>query len=373
MFYAYGVSVQGTYHTSNGVVCQDAHQIVRCGDNMIVAAVADGLGSEKYTDVASRLAVDTAASYCAENIKEGDDSDDILAVIRASFMISQRYIEKTAADRGHDFDQYDTTLSLAVVIHDTLYYGHSGDSGILVMGEDGAFYQVTKQQRDDMGRVFPLAFEDHWVFQEYEKKVVSVLLATDGMLEAFFPIYIRDEKVNIHVPLASFLMDRDRLHIAEEGEEAVRSKMENFISSISPLQINDDKTIAVVINGTTVSGRQPDEYYEEPDWAMLKSRFHDRWRRAAYPDLYTDEEESEEESKKVSQQESVKVAEGGEEENGREKSTAKDPEGGNSQFVEEELQNISGESEETCGGDPPSGEISPGSDGGTGKSGFSGS
>jgi len=306
MFYAYGVSTQGAYHIKNDVVCQDSHKIVKCGDNMIIAAVADGLGSEQYTDVASRLAADIATAYCAENIKKDDESRDILDTIRASFMISQRCIEKTAEDNGHDIDQYDTTLSLAVVIDDALYYGHSGDSGILVMAADGAFYKVTEQQHDDMGRVYPLAFEEHWIFQKYERKVVSVLLATDGMLESFFPIYIRKEKVNIHVPLARFFMDRDLLHIAEDGEDAVSSRMEKFLKEINPVQVSDDKTIVALINVSAECEKQPDDYYKEPDWEKLKKKFNDEWRRAAYPDLYKDEDEAEKESSKSDAKEVVR-------------------------------------------------------------------
>lgn len=293
MFYTYGVSTQGADHIRSGVVCQDSHKIMKCGENMVVAAVADGLGSEKYTDVASKLASDTAVSYCAANIKENDSRKDILDTIRASFMISQRLIEKTAEDEGHDIDQYDTTLSLVVVIDDAMYYGHSGDSGILAMSTDGAFYKVTEQQRDDMGRVFPLAFEDHWEFGEYEKPVVSVLLATDGMFEVFFPIYIKKERVNIHVPLARFFMDRDLLHFEEADESAVEARMYDFIKGIDPVQVSDDKTIVCAVNGTVECGKQPDEYYMEPDWDMLKKKFNEEWRKAAYPDLYKEDKKEE--------------------------------------------------------------------------------
>ena len=293
MFYAYGISTQGADHIRNGVVCQDAHKIMKCGENMVVAAVADGLGSEKYTDVASRLASDTSVSYCAANIREDDGREDILETSRSSFMISQRLIEKTAEDNGHDIDQYDTTLSLVVMIGDAVYYGHSGDSGILAMSTDGAFYKVTEQQRDDMGRVFPLAFEEHWEFGKYEKPVVSVLLATDGMFEVFFPIYIKKEKVNIHVPLARFFMDRELLHFEEVNENEVEARMNDFVKKIDPVQVSDDKTIVCAVNSTVECGKQPDEYYKEPDWDMLKRKFNEEWRRAAYPDLYKEDKKDE--------------------------------------------------------------------------------
>lgn len=183
MFYAYGISSQGADHIRNGVVCQDSHKIIRCGEDMIIAAVADGLGSEKYTDKASKLAVHISTTFCRKKLNKNSSSKEILEVIQNSFTTSQTLIEKFARKADHDIDQYDTTLSLAVLINDRLYYGQSGDSGILAMGTDGAFYQVTEQQRDEEGRVFPLIYSDCWTFGEYEKPVESVLLATDGMFE----------------------------------------------------------------------------------------------------------------------------------------------------------------------------------------------
>ena len=57
MIYAYGVSQKGAYHERDGTVCHDAFSVVKCGKNMAVAAVADGVGSEKHSDIASKIAV----------------------------------------------------------------------------------------------------------------------------------------------------------------------------------------------------------------------------------------------------------------------------------------------------------------------------
>ena len=299
MFYAYGISSQGADHIRNGVVCQDSHKIIRCGEDMIIAAVADGLGSEKYTDKASKLATHISTTFCRKKLKKNSPRDEILEVIQNSFTTSQMLIEKFARKEGHDIDQYDTTLSLAVLINDRLYYGQSGDSGILAMGTDGTFYQVTEQQRDEEGRVFPLIYSDCWTFGEYEKPVESVLLATDGMFETFFPIYIKDEPVNIHVALAKFFMDRDSLKFEETGEETVQRNMEKFIDEIDRKQVSDDKTIVVLVNGSVPRTRQPKEYDEEPDWGALSKKHKDAWRRIAYPDLYKEEDAKPEEVQEI--------------------------------------------------------------------------
>ena len=70
MIYAYGITQQGTYHVKKGIVCQDAHRFIKCGDSYGIAAVADGLGSEEHSDIASQLAVALSTEYCAEHIQE---------------------------------------------------------------------------------------------------------------------------------------------------------------------------------------------------------------------------------------------------------------------------------------------------------------
>ena len=294
MVYAYGVTLPGTYHIKNDIVCQDAHEIIKCGDDMLIAAVADGLGSETHSDVASKMAADLSTEHCRQHITQTSGSDEILEVIRASFAIAQQAIEHEAESNDHDIAQYDTTLSLAVYIGDTLYYGHSGDGGIVVLTADGRYESVTEQQRDEEARVFPLFFEDMWSFGQFDKKVCSVFLATDGIYETFFPYLIKNEPVNIHISLAQFFMDNRGLQIDELGEAAVQSRIEDFMNNIPDEQVNDDKTVVVLLNTSVQFTPQPDEYYKEPDWAGLKRRHDEEWKRQAYPHLFRGDEPEEE-------------------------------------------------------------------------------
>lgn len=286
MIYAYGITTQGTYHIKNNIPCQDYHNIVKCGDNMIVGAVADGLGSAEHSDIGSKIAATVSVNYCAEKIVKLSNIEEILDVIKESFVLAQDSVEREAQDNGHSISQYDTTLSLAVMCNDTLYYGHSGDSGIIALTVEGLYEQVTKQQRDEDDRVFPLFFKDEWIFRCYDKKVCSVLLATDGMLETFFPFYIKNEPVNIHVVLARYFMDNRTLRINESGEEITKTRIEDFIRSIPHEQVNDDKTVVVMVNTSVESSLQSEEYYKEPDWIELKRKHDEEWKRMAYPHLF---------------------------------------------------------------------------------------
>jgi len=291
MIYAYGITVQGTYHIKNDIVCQDAHNIVKKDKDIVIAAVADGLGSEKYSDIASKIAAKRATTFCAEKITKSSSEEDILKTIKAAFTASQDEIEKTAAENGHSVDEYDSTLSLSVLMGEYLYYGHVGDSGIIVLTSDGLYKQVTEQQRDEDNRLYPLFFRDRWIFKKFEEKVCSVFLATDGIFEIMFPYLIKDEEVNIHIALARFLMDNHGLRIEKRGEDAVKADVEDFIKNIPDAQVNDDKTLVVLINASVESKIQPDEYYKEPDWEGLKKKRDEEYKRQAYPHLFKDKPE----------------------------------------------------------------------------------
>jgi len=290
MIFAYGITQQGTYHVKKDIVCQDAHHFMKCEDNMIVGAVADGLGSEQYSDIASKLAAQISVQYCADHIKPDTADESILEILCDSFLLAQKSIEVEAEKQGHEIDQYDTTLSLAVLKNGNLYYGHAGDSGIVAYAEDGRYQAVTEQQRDDMGRVFPLYFGiEKWVFGKFSKKVASVFLATDGILELLFPIYLRNEEEKLYVALAQYFMNKDVLKVEQQTEEDVQAHMAAFLQSITDDQVNDDKTVLVMLDTTVEVTRMPDAYYAEPDWAILISKYKEAWRREAYPDLYGDE------------------------------------------------------------------------------------
>ncbi len=290
MIYSYGVSQQGSYHINNNIVCQDSHKINIISDRFAIGAVADGLGSELYTDIASKLAVDVSVSYCKNHINYNDPEEKILDVIKASFNEALMTINTTAEKNGHETDQYDTTLALAVYINGNLFYGNSGDSGIIVMNSDGTFESVTIQQRDENNCVFPLCFgEDKWVLGS-KKNIASVMLATDGMYEPFFPYLLKGEKVEIYTALALYMMSESSLGFQKSSDKSVQEKMNEFITNIPSEQVSDDKTVLVMVDTDIDVKLQPEEYYASPDWKSLKKKRDDEYKKAAYPHLYKNKE-----------------------------------------------------------------------------------
>lgn len=284
MIHHYEIKLRGVSHEEDGTPCQDAFAVNSCEDNFIIAAVADGLGSAEYSDIASQMAVDTTVRYCVEHITQQSNADEILRAIKKSFIEALSKIEEAVKSENRELAQYHTTLSLAVLLGDTLYYGHSGDSGIVALTLEGLFEKVTEQQRDEDNNVFPLFFEDKWVFGQFEKKICSVLLATDGVLLRLFPHLLQNEPVNFRVNELGLLIDNRCLHIDEQGADAVKIRIENYVKDIPREDVgSDDITIVVLVNTSIKPGTQPVNYYQEPDWAELARKRDEEYERVAYP------------------------------------------------------------------------------------------
>ncbi len=259
----------------------------------MIAAVADGLGSESHSDVASKIAATESVEYCFANLPPELTEENALQMISDAFMHALQKITDEVAKENGDINQYDTTLCLAIYKGSNVYFGQSGDSGAIVLCKDGHYEGITKQQRDENGCVFPLAFgKEKWVFGS-KSDVASLLLATDGMLEIFFPVLLHSEKVNIYVALAQFFMDNISLKFDEAGEQAVGEKMTAFVQNIPEKQVNDDKTVLVVVNDSIKPEHLEDSYYQVPNWAELQKKRQEEFNRLAYPHLYAKEKAEE--------------------------------------------------------------------------------
>ena len=63
----YGITKKGIYHEKNDQVCQDFHKILKKGE-FVFAAVADGVGSNTHSHIASEIGATESVNYCAEHI-----------------------------------------------------------------------------------------------------------------------------------------------------------------------------------------------------------------------------------------------------------------------------------------------------------------
>ncbi|MDR2720571.1 MAG: protein phosphatase 2C domain-containing protein [Nitrososphaerota archaeon] len=304
MIYSYGFSITGSSHKkSDRPKCQDYNDIKKLENGYIIAAIADGVGSCKYSDIAALLAVNTSLEVCAEAVDAEGDNCNFEKVIEDAFTKAERKIDAYSLSQKHLITDYDTTLSLVIYDGKSIHYGHCGDGGIIGLNNGGDYVKITTPQKSDGTFVIPLrAGKSSWKIDKAEGEYASVLLATDGVYDIFFPYLLKGQPVEVYVPLVRYFLDNHIVKISDEISEKIVSKeREKYLDSDACSSITDDKTVRVLINGDILPKMKDDSYYTEPDWDTLQLE----WNKKAYPHLYKEEKNLKE---KISSSVSSKIS-----------------------------------------------------------------
>lgn len=264
-------NMAGPYHIKNNIVCQDSYCVKKTNENITIAAVADGLGSEKFSDIGSKIAAKVAVEHCISNYNSNLSEDEVKKLMNNAFVYGYKSILEEAESAGEDEDEYDTTLSLVIFDNSKLYYGQSGDSGIVALLDTGEYIKLSDEQNDEYGNVYPLCSGPNvWQFGKAEGNVVSVMLMTDGVLKRICPKILKyDERnININVPFAESFMRRDET--SDETVELFQTSLREFLEKYPEEKIDDDKTVIIIFNDDVNARYMDDEYYKFPDWDKLR-------------------------------------------------------------------------------------------------------
>lgn len=265
-------NMAGPYHLDKNIVCQDSYAVKTVGENLTVAAVADGLGSEKFSDIGSRIASETAVAYCAERYRSDMTLKEVKTLLNNSFVYAYKAVLEECDRMGEDEDEFDTTLCLAILDGRHLYFGQSGDSGMVALLSSGAYIRVTEKQNDSNGCVYPLCFgPQKWVFSELEGEVASVMLMTDGVLDKICPpVLRRDKRGGVNIPMAEMFMRREET--TDEEIELFQQSLNVFLRNYPRRKLNDDKTVILIFDTEFHAEKMEESYYQIPDWTDIHKK-----------------------------------------------------------------------------------------------------
>lgn len=264
-----GVTKRGVAHRCYGTRCQDAHMIRRVkqvaiwkdggkrdrllpGKEYVVAAVADGLGSEAHSDIGANAAVNTAVSTMCELIGTWCATGDSALAISMPRFIEQAMIKannavvKKAASMELPANEFDATLVIAVYDGDQLFYGSAGDSG-LIAKTDAGFELVTHPSREGEASTYPLYCKDKWEIGVFGRHVQGFLLATDGVLELLVPQFNNEKLKEKGVHL--FMGAGYKSVGASDIDAALEKRVENVLHRIQGNRYTyDDATVVVALD-----------------------------------------------------------------------------------------------------------------------------
>lgn len=237
-------SLTGPGHAGEGTLCQDSHcvRVLGEGDSQIlVACVADGAGSAKFSDIGSSLAcaavLDSAKAYAATMaISEGLTRDDILSWCRDA----RKRITNDAETRFCDPRDFATTLCGVVVTPSRTVLFQIGDGAIILKrhGAYGvAFWPQSGEYANSTNFITSPEFEQRLDFHSTPGPFSDIALITDGLERLALRFDTRTPHAPFFEPLFRALRNSNDVGSLNED-------LRRFLTS-EPVQTrsDDDKTL----------------------------------------------------------------------------------------------------------------------------------
>ena len=222
------------------------------GKEYVVAAVADGLGSEAHSDIGAHAAVNTAVSTMCELIGTWCATGDSALAISMPRFLEQAMIKannavvKKAASMELPANEFDATLAIAVYDGDQLFYGSAGDSGVIAK-TDAGFELLTRPSRVGSAGTYPLYCREKWEIGACCGHVQGFLLATDGVLELLVPEFNNEKLKEKGVHL--FMGAGYKSVSASDIDAALEKRVENVLHRIQGNRYTyDDATVVVALD-----------------------------------------------------------------------------------------------------------------------------
>lgn len=266
----YAVNEAGPSHRAAGLPCQDSFCVAHVAQGPLVAAVADGLGSARLSQVGSSVASHCAVHALTRELAEAPGPDAWCDALARAFSSAEKAVEATAAEQCADPGELDTTLCVVVYDGRCAAWGNAGDSGALCALTDGTYGRLTLQDRDEEGRVYPLCFDDRWSFG-MARDVASVVLATDGVLECLAPPVLTAQGLEpIDTRIARMFLHPqpgDGDHLPELEREAAA-----YFAGYPAALLDDDTTLVALFDDERAPGEREPGYYDGPDWKAVGAR-----------------------------------------------------------------------------------------------------
>jgi hypothetical protein len=239
-------SVQGSSHIQLSLPCQDAYAYKIINDGILVATVADGLGSAACSQAGAQLAVAQASMYLEQALRRAvpDDEEGWKELIIESFRLARARLEQEARQNQAALQEYGTTLIAAILTSEWLVTGQIGDGAVVAALEDGQLILATLPQNGEyINTTFPLTLSDmesKAVFKAQAIKVKALALMTDGMQY----VSIRSADQTPHQPFFEPLFRQ--LPGVRDAQKASQNLAEFMISPQISSRSDDDKTLVLI-------------------------------------------------------------------------------------------------------------------------------
>lgn len=283
---AFGFSQQGESHKKKDTPCQDRSSLRFLSDSVVIAAVADGVGSCALSDYGSSTAVEASLSYLENHL--GAKLEDPAFVMDVPFMgkvlremMQHAYdqVKIKADDMGQLLYSLQSTLTVAVYDGKTLYFAHAGDDGIVALTHGGMCEMATTRHKgEEASSVYPLQSRNTWQYGKVDN-VVGFIMATDGVLDAFVRNEAEANRVYypfIEPAFSSSLTSKD-------DTASACSDWYTFMNTPKyRASVTDDLSFICIANQDALKDAQKPNF-DIGEWNKKTKEYEDRIRAALYP------------------------------------------------------------------------------------------
>ena len=283
---AFGFSQQGESHLKKDTPCQDRSSVRFISDSVVIAAVADGVGSCVLSDYGADAAVTSSLNYLEDQLapKLEDPSFTLDVplmgkVLREMMQVAFDKVQSRAEEMQQLLYSLQSTLTVAVFDGKTLFFAHAGDDGIVAVTRDGKCEMVTTRHKgEEASSVYPLQSRNTWQYGKVDN-VVGFVMATDGVLDAF--VRNETEGNRVYYPFIEPTFSA-RLSSKEETLSTCNDWQTYMKSPQYRTSVTDDLSFVCVINQDTLkTAQKPD--FDMAEWNKKSREYEERRRAALYP------------------------------------------------------------------------------------------
>ena len=301
----FGYSLQGASHVDMDVPCQDFNDFKYIeGADIIIAAIADGVGSCPLSHWGSCAAVRAAIDYTEKEIQKlscGKELTlteclEISTILGGAFSNASNLVEDLAEQQNRPVSAFMSTLTLVVYDGANLYCQHVGDDGVVAQFMDGSVEMVTQRIKgEEASSVYPLqSGKKFWQFSktgaDERGPVVAFVMATDGVLDAF--VMSNDAYANVkgccggvYYPfMERSVYSEDKQHkvFPRRAEEALSYYLSRMKSREYRGQVTDDLTLLSIINPMAVK-RSNRPFFDKEVFDDVTKKIRRKQERMLYP------------------------------------------------------------------------------------------
>lgn len=264
---AYNITLKGQSHINSDTRCQDRSGIRTLPDKgIVIAAVADGVGSCALSDIGADCAVNAALEVLAQQLEQVElplTGQIMGRLLRTAMNAAYDAVSEKADKLEVHMYTLQSTLTVGVYDGDVLYVAHAGDDGVVALLADGRYCLVTVRHKgEEASSVYPLQSKNTWQFG-MTKNVAAFVMCTDGVLDGF----VRNRSENERVFYPFIKADFETICKSEKDVQKICDERNRILESEDyRARITDDLTYLAVSNNTRVENMTEPPTFNKEKW-----------------------------------------------------------------------------------------------------------